>query len=297
MKLIVCFVFFILVLSPVIHAAEVYRYQDEKGRWHFTDKKPVQDADTLQVSNKAAQKKETVRLEVRSMPGYWSLVAHNPLPASVQIVLNLKGERQTPLSQVLAPYSETILANNVNPRQQYHFQVFWGDPSSKPQAVDYYLPVKRNVEHFISQGFSGQFSHQQESALYAVDIALPVGTEIMAARAGIVADVEDGFVMDGTNSYFADKANNIKILHDDGTLAVYAHLLAGGAKVALGQAVKAGDVIGLSGSTGFSTGPHLHFVVWRNAYQRIVSVPFRFKEFERQVEPWLPQTGMLLEPN
>lgn len=285
---------FLLAISS--HAAEIYRYQDDKGRWHFTDKKPLQQADTVELAKNTVKKKERVRLEARSMPGYWSLVAHNPLPVSVQIALKLDDKKHESLNKVLEPNSETVLANNIDPGKQYFFQAFWGDPNSKPQETDYYLPVKRHVEHFISQGFNGRFSHNQEPSVYAVDIALPVGTEIMAAREGTVIDVEDSFVMDGTNEYFADKANNIKILHSDGTIAIYAHLMAGGAKVSLGQVVTAGGVIGLSGSTGFSTGPHLHFSIWRNANLRIVSVPFRFKEFGQQTDAWLPERGMLLEP-
>jgi murein DD-endopeptidase MepM/ murein hydrolase activator NlpD len=55
--------------------------------------------------------------------------------------------------------------------------------------------------------------------------------------------------------------NWVLIQHDDGTLAEYAHLQPNGVTVAIGQRVRRGDVLGLSGNTGFSSVPHLHFSV------------------------------------
>jgi murein DD-endopeptidase MepM/ murein hydrolase activator NlpD len=68
----------------------------------------------------------------------------------------------------------------------------------------------------------------------------------------------------------------VRILHDDGTWADYGHLLRYSANVVAGQRIEAGVEIGLSGSSGFSSGPHLHFVIQRNDNGRIVSVPFKF---------------------
>src|SRR5690625_5722784 len=64
--------------------------------------------------------------------------------------------------------------------------------------------------------------------------------------------------------YFGPRANFVRILHDDGSMALYAHLDYGGVSVRDGQRVKRGQRIGRSGNTGFSTGPHLHFVVQVN---------------------------------
>jgi len=73
-------------------------------------------------------------------------------------------------------------------------------------------------------------------------------------------------------------ANLIRVLHDDGTMAVYAHLQRDGAVVAPEQRVRTGQHIGWSGNTGFSTGPHLHFAVQVNRGMRLVSLPFRMEE-------------------
>jgi len=76
-----------------------------------------------------------------------------------------------------------------------------------------------------------------------------------------------------------DRYNNyILIRHDDGTMGHYCHLKKGGCLVKVGQRVQAGQPIAHSGSTGFSSGPHLHFSVYktRNGRER-VSIPVKFK--------------------
>jgi murein DD-endopeptidase MepM/ murein hydrolase activator NlpD len=76
---------------------------------------------------------------------------------------------------------------------------------------------------------------------------------------------------------FGGRSNFIRILHGDGTMALYAHLKPEGVLVRAGQSVSVGQEIGLSGNTGFSTAPHLHFVVQVNAGMRLVSVPFEMR--------------------
>jgi murein DD-endopeptidase MepM/ murein hydrolase activator NlpD len=85
-----------------------------------------------------------------------------------------------------------------------------------------------------------------------VDFAAPVGTPVLATRAGIVAEskVRNGY-------------GNVLILdHLDGTRSVYAHLSDARKRLVIGQEVRAGQEIGKVGMTGFTTGPHLHFEVW-----------------------------------
>jgi len=69
------------------------------------------------------------------------------------------------------------------------------------------------------------------------------------------------------------------VLHTDGTFANYTHLDFEGALVKVGDVVKAGDVIGMSGMTGFTTKPHLHFVVHK---ARSISVPIYFEGIGRK---------------
>lgn len=86
-----------------------------------------------------------------------------------------------------------------------------------------------------------------------VDFACPQGTEVYAARDGKVLEAKNGVTWGG--SY----GNAIIIDHGNGKRAIYAHLSK--INVKAGQKVTEGQLIGLSGNTGNSSGPHLHFEV------------------------------------
>src|SRR6185437_8563594 len=118
--------------------------------------------------------------------------------------------------------------------------------------------------YVVSQAHGGRLtSHNNRENLYAVDFAMPVGSAVTAARGGVVIDVTLTHHEGGFDMSYLDKANTIAIVHDDGTVAEYAHLSPGPALIKLGQRVEAGQLIGYSGSTGYSSGPHLHFIVSR----------------------------------
>ena len=98
----------------------------------------------------------------------------------------------------------------------------------------------------------------------------------MAARSGVVMQGESDFAQAGlSEEEYGGRANFVRILHDDGTMALYAHLQPGGALVRVGQRGRKGQQIGLSGNTGFTTAPHLHLAVQVNRGMRLESIPFR----------------------
>jgi murein DD-endopeptidase MepM/ murein hydrolase activator NlpD len=109
-----------------------------------------------------------------------------------------------------------------------------------------------------------------------VDIALPDGTPVYAAREGTVINARHDFFRVAVDPVMMDQANVIEILHDDGTIGVYAHLRWDSIRVRIGAHVVRGQYIADSGNTGFSSGPHLHFAVIRNAGTADVSVPIQF---------------------
>ncbi len=127
----------------------------------------------------------------------------------------------------------------------------------------------------VDQGPGGSFSHADAENLHALDFALPEGTAILAARAGVVVQVQSGFEQSGVQDDYGGLANHIRILHQDGSMALYAHLQPDGVQVHPGQRVAKGQLIGQSGNTGLSTAPHLHFVVQVNRGMHLVSVPVR----------------------
>ncbi|MBD1583942.1 M23 family metallopeptidase [Pseudoalteromonas sp. S16_S37] len=130
----------------------------------------------------------------------------------------------------------------------------YGEQSSSPYRLPYTIGQSYKVE--VSTG------HYRESnngvGLYSIDFNMPIGTKIVASRSGEVVAVQEKF-----EDYNGEdlKENYVFIRHNDGTIARYFHLTHQGALVSLGDKVAAGDVIGLSGNTGQSGGPHLHFDV------------------------------------
>jgi len=107
---------------------------------------------------------------------------------------------------------------------------------------------------------------------------MPEGTHVLAARDGLVVKVKDDSDTGGSSLKYDQYNNYVLIRHDDGTLAHYCHLHKGGVQVKPGQRVHAGDWLALSGNTGFSSGPHLHFCVFKtkNGRERL-SLPVQFK--------------------
>ncbi|MBQ4822186.1 M23 family metallopeptidase [Aquimarina sp. MMG016] len=127
----------------------------------------------------------------------------------------------------------------------------------------YYLPFGKGKSYWLSQGYNGSTSHQNENAL---DFKMDMGTKIYAARDGIVVDIEESFSKSCTNPECAKSNNYIVVYHSDGTFAEYTHIRKNGAEVEVGDKIKIGQFIGYSGNVGWATGPHLHFIVF---YQRI----------------------------
>jgi len=161
-------------------------------------------------------------------------------------------------------------------QQSFSYSLIYSPEPGKKGSVGgyaYALPWKGGPFR-ISQGAGGDFSHNSPKGRFAVDIAMPVGTPIVAARAGTVVKVRND-----QHGRRPDPAGNyVRILHDDGTHSAYLHLKRGSVQVNAGQQVKIGSLLGQSGNTGRSTGPHLHFVVQKNIGDSLVSVPFRFTQ-------------------
>ncbi len=129
-----------------------------------------------------------------------------------------------------------------------------------PPPTGFWLPLECGMSAKITQGNFGNFSHQGTSA-YAFDFSLGVGTPLVAIADGEVIYVYDKTkpgdpCYNGGDASCIDKANLVTLLHGDGTTSLYAHLSA--VKVTVGATVPRGPAVGLSGSSGYSTGRHAH---------------------------------------
>lgn len=196
-----------------------------------------------------------------------------PVAAKISIALSdgAASDRKWPAT-VTVPAGQTLPVGNVYASVvgrgfRYNLSTTWllGDiRASHTPGVAYRLPFADGHLFTISQAAGGPITtHTLPENAYAVDIAMPEGTLVVAARAGKVIKVESNYTQSGKVPELLDKANEVVILHEDGTMGRYAHLGPGRQLVQPGQQVKDGDAIGYSGSTGFSSGPHLHLAVTR----------------------------------
>ncbi len=153
-----------------------------------------------------------------------------------------------------------------------------GQPS-QADAGEYQKPFSAYADWFISQGFQGRASHQSRDSAFAVDFALLIGTPVRAARSGWVMEVIDHYRDGGgIRQSDLDNANLVRIRHEDGSMAVYGHLMRDSVTVSPGQWLAAGQVIAQSGNSGYSHGPHLHFAVQVNSGMQLDSVPFILRD-------------------
>lgn len=138
----------------------------------------------------------------------------------------------------------------------------------------YTLPFEHKKKVFLVQGYESMFSHKGEKAL---DFKIKKSTKVCAAREGIVTAVRKDSDKRGLKPENLSDGNYITIQHSDGSVAWYWHFQKDGVLVNIGDTVKTGQRIGLSGNTGYSAFPHLHFEVQgQDAAGNHTQLPTRF---------------------
>ena len=275
----------LLLASTSAVAVTVYKSTDANGVVSYSDR-PSKGANEFVFQDRMVEHLERqVYLDIKKQKGGDVVFVRNDLYAPVEIALafislsNVRGAPAKAIRRVLPARSKTRMAllTPITPGQplQYspQFQYSLGNPVGVAQSYRYPLPW-RGGPFRLSQGAEGQYSHFGPKNRYAMDIAMPVGTPIIAARAGVVVKVENSQSGRGTDP----SGNFVRVLHNDGTMGVYLHLKQGSVSVREGQQVTVGSPLALSGNTGNSSGPHLHFVVQRNTGQGLVSIPYQFNQ-------------------
>jgi len=141
-------------------------------------------------------------------------------------------------------------------------------------AAEYEFPITRPAR--VLQGNHSSYSHQDPYNRYAWDFGAPVGTPVAAVRGGVVAYSRDESAIGGSDrERYYNEANTITIDHLDGTRACYLHLHPGGNRVRVGEYVIAGEIIGMSGDTGWCGTPHLHYTLLDARTQESMASCFR----------------------
>ncbi|MEP6907627.1 MAG: M23 family metallopeptidase [Pseudoxanthomonas sp.] len=280
----------LLLAAADADAARLYRWKDRHGITQYGDQPPEADelpASDVNVTRFRNPPGALVRLRLENKRGRYEAWADNLMHGPVQVMLRFKRNRNvvgnpTLPAEASVPARSSVLVATLTMTDPLHggdFELLLdglpGSPAAKPLDYEYRLPFDY-ARVRVDQGPGGSFSHNDPQNRYAIDFALAEGTPIVAVREGVVMQVESDFDKAGLNrEKYGGRANFIRIVHDDGTMAVYAHLKPEGVQVRTGQRVRAGQRIGLSGNTGFSTAPHLHFVLQVNRGMRLESIPLR----------------------
>jgi murein DD-endopeptidase MepM/ murein hydrolase activator NlpD len=139
----------------------------------------------------------------------------------------------------------------------------------------YFMPFPDSAAVRFDQGFGGHQSHSSPENFHALDFHAPIGTPVVAAREGVIVEQVLTYTQGAPDLALKHRANRIRIMHDDGTSALYAHLDPREPVFPIGARVGVGEVIGFLGNTGYSSGPHLHFVVQAPKNGKLTSLPYR----------------------
>ncbi len=286
-----------LVLALVLVAAGastalaqgLYKYRDDAGNWVYTDRKPDDGRDVEQLPLVESMSFPEVTLTQRQVGANVEIVANNGCycPAEVAIRLlkpaNVDPDAPEVTRVVAAARGETVIvripaAAGAEPaRAAFQYMAVLGEPDALHRANEpYRAPFALARSFLVTQAAPTRITHGDPASLFAVDIEMSIGTQIYAAREGTVIEVASRYFEGGADPRHMRNANIVRVLHPDGTMALYAHLGWDSIRVKPGQVVRRGEYIADSGNTGFTTGPHLHFAVQRNAGMRLESVPVEF---------------------
>ena len=270
-------------------AQSVHAYRDASGQWVFTDRGAnvnVTHGNAVALTHSPEALHVAVERSDSGTATRFTAVNDCLCVVTLRMAITQSDLADVPLGAsypaTLGPGSRQVLleaqhSGAARPELQYVWKAALGSPQAAHNPPrPYRAPFAVGTAFRVSQAYPDRMTHVTPDSVYAVDIAMPDDTAVYAAREGVVINVRHDSFRGGAVAAMADQANLIEILHDDGTIAVYGHLHWDSIRVHIAQHVALGEYIADSGNTGFSSGPHLHFAVWRNAGEEDVSVPIQF---------------------
>jgi len=282
---------FVLTLSSAAAVAQTgYKYRDANGQWVFTDSASPPSASATQDSFSLKRESGTLQNTIeRTDTGQRTVFTAVNTCLCVATFMEVIVHSDDPdihdgsaFQKILQPQTRETLVSVANTGGEksslrYSWVIALGSPDARHHPPGpYRAPFALGATFMVSQAYPQAYTHTAPETRYAIDIALPDGTPVYAAREGMVINLRHDAFRGGAVPAMMDQANLVEILHDDGTIAMYAHLHWDSIRVHIGEHVARGQYIANSGSTGFSTGPHLHFAVSENHGFNDVSVPVEF---------------------
>ncbi len=220
------------------------------------------------------QDQKLIRISTQKASDQTQFFVENLQYADVTVTIevelkNLASSKPLPFTATIPPrtklkvFDVTPVVSKQDSSWAYTYYATWGSLTAvHDDSYVYTLPYAPGTAFPVSQGFHGKYSHTGGDS-YSIDFKMPEGTPVLAAREGVVVGVKDDSNKGGGDKKYEWDANYILIRHSDNTLGHYVHLQKGGVRVKIGDEVKVGQWIGLSGNTGHSTGAHLHFAVFK----------------------------------
>lgn len=162
----------------------------------------------------------------------------------------------------------------------------FADPATTP----YVLPWAPGSTYTMFQGNCSSLGGHRDT--FAYDFDLNMGDPIYASRAGEVIVSNDQYA---DTDHVEGHENNVFVEHSDNTVIRYTHLMEGSAAVLVGQQVTIGDLLGLAGNSGNSSGPHLHMQGFRDrtSFNKPNAIPLSFSNAIGTTE----SSGELIEGN
>ena len=206
-----------------------------------------------------------------------------PLRFSISSPDKSMGEIVTRFGTVtLKEKSDTIINYHLkaNGKIILEFHTLYGDLTKVIKKEKISLPFVKNKSYKVIQGYNGSHSHNTAGSRFAIDFALNINDTVCAADDGYIVGVIKDYKRAGVTEDWFDYSNVITIYHPkSGLFTQYVHLIQNGSFVKVGDSVRKGQPIGLSGMTGYTTIPHLHFNVKKpDEKEGLISTDIEFKE-------------------
>lgn len=209
----------------------------------------------------------------------------NPLYTPLRLSVSSKNKKLQDVVQefdtlVIGARTDTVfhIAAPGKEKVRLNFHTTFGDPRREVKASTIAFPFPKHKNYRVIQGYNGSFSHSSDYSRYAIDFNMKVGDTVYSAEDGYVVGVIKDYKERGSTPDWRDYSNFITLFHPrNGLYTQYVHLMHDGAFVKVGDSVKKGQPIGLSGMTGYTSGPHLHFNVLKPGKKGLISTPVEFE--------------------